>query len=895
MIQTSLLQLKTQLELRGFVVESDYEYSRQLSTGKVVRESVDLAGFLQPDRRDLSTLAVIVRLFSNLPKKYPFDSTNRYLPAPVQIALTSDYMQLWTPRERIKPVRITHISNVASDFDRFRISISELQRVKEGFQESLFSLLPDALDFAREATSRLVTEQFNKALLAVRKNNGLSKLTALGLDLLAAIILDDKRDEIGRYNEEISANNPIEVLTRARRYFPLSFNDVPRVSDDIIDTFWRHLRSDMTYRALSPDDISDLLSALYEGVLLSKTQRKFQGSFYTPRSFASKLLLHMPIEEIPPDERIVLDGACGSGNLLRAASNRLRGLLPKNTSRREQSIYLSKRLLGVDKDEFAVNIARKALLMANLPYDSHWQVISGDFIDANVSGEPSIIIANPPFIGIKSRGGGEYAVNFIVKYLEVLRPGGLLGILLPAPLMQNPSEAAFRRDLIEYCELMELWMMPEKTISSSQLGITALILKKRPDRTSEPFPNTRVFTAHTLNAKDAFLNGQGVSLSFVTRLSRYVDDETRLIPSVLGDLWMRLKYTCPSLQKRGYEVVNGVQGSIENFSATPGDGWRRCLSFASSLEPYSIDWDSQTRQKFVNYPGRLKRPRKPEHFSFSTKVVIQGERNPGSPWRLIAAVDYEQLVIKESFHYIIPVEEKTIPDEVIAAVLNSKVANAWYSEQDVQFHVQNVLVQRLPFPNFTSAQQQKIKTLVNEITEISHKKGSEPNTASILTEIVREIDNIIANAYGLSEGEIALVNLLMQRDVRPSAGGVYSSSHLAVNSLEELSYKGGVYFANGLVISVDYDTRKVTLEFAGVTTNPIRLSIPPTMPGWALRKGVAFSVEIPEQQLDEISPLLEVEDGEIIDIDNLAMYNFAPSRNAYMSDEELVRHVALFQ
>jgi hypothetical protein len=753
--------------------------------------------------------------------------------------------------------------------------------VSESPEESIFSLLPDAIDFARNATSKIVTFRFNQALQAVIDKNGLPKLTAVGLDLLTALILDDKRSELGVYREESSASNAISALERAKKYFPLSFSNTPIVEGDILDIFWRHLRTDMSYRSITPDDLSDLLSALYEGVLLSKDQRRFQGSYYTPRSLAQSILEHMPIEEIDPDDRIILDGACGSGNLLRAASKRLEKLLPQGGAVRQKTDYLSTHLVGIDQDVFAVNIARKALMLANLPHDHKWIVEPANFLDVQLSKDPSIIIANPPFKGIKSRGGGEYAIEFLTKYLEILRPNGLLGIILPAPLLQNPFEAQLRRDLLEFCSILELWLLPERSIPSSNLGIAVLILRKLADDARLSTDITRVYIAHDISAKEAFVRGESISLAFTTQMNKKLHSDVKLLPSILDELWIRLKRDFNSLSEHGFKVINGVQGYSDQFSGEERKGWTRCLSFASVLEQYHFDWDAQPSQKYVNYPGKLRFPREPGHFAVPKKVVLQGERNPKNPWRLIASIDNAQLVIKESFHYILP-NENNYELEIITAILNSKLANAWYSEQDIQFHIQNTLIEQLPLPNLTQSQQLRLYDLAVQIMLLKSDYKNQGSSDEVMLKriaiLVSEIDDILFDAYEITKSEREIINVLMRRRRRP--GIEWMNSEVKPVEMARLSGQGDMYYVAGEVISIEQVYNRIVVDLPGLSRFFLRCPIPDAMLGWALRPGVMFEAMMPNIQAREVSALSEIyQDEGVISVDRIDLYHVVPSRS----------------
>jgi predicted RNA methylase len=895
MLPNAIQTVRRGLQAAGFFVEADYEFLGSLSANSrphVFR--LDLAAFLQPDRRDMSTIAVVAQGFPYKPAENPFETASRFLSPSFQLSVFGDEIQWWAPTDAFQPIRVTHISEIELDFVRFRVQPDEIRRSKAQFQQSLFSMLPDALSYARDATSKLVIQRFNDALDVVIKNNGISRLTAIGLDLLAALILDDKRLEIGRYKVNSNAIGAIDALDRARKYFPSSFNDIPEVPLDILDTFWQYLRTDMSYRSMTPDDLSDLLSALYESVLLDPVRRRVQGSYFTPRSLAQKILEHMPIEEVAPEERIILDGACGSGNLLRAAEKRLRDLLTPNLTAHEKVEYLSNRIIGVDLDEFAVNIARKSLLLANTPYDREWLIHKGDFLGTQISRQPSIIIANPPFKGASSRGGGERAIQFFTRYLEVLQPGGLMGIILPLALLQNSAESYFRRDLLEYCDILELWMLPKQSIPSSSANIAVLILRKYAEKARKTNWLSRIYVAHNTKSVNRFVQGEAVSLSFETEIGSGLDHSSRIIPSILDNLWSRLRKKFRPICAHGFQVLNGVQGDAEQFSPTPIIGWRACLSFTTAIEPYNITWDRQESQLFVNYPGNLRYPREESHFTIPKKLVIQGESGPTNPWRLITAIDNKQLVIKESFHYILPIEYG-LSLEVLSAILNSQIANAWYSEHDLQFHVQNTLIEQLPLPDLTESQQKRLEkgalTIAILKNDLSSRR-SEENISSYekIREELDKIDNLLFEAYGLSVDEILLVNQLMQRGRRPG----HEWKHTKVNPvpLISLSFNGEIYRAIGDIVEVNVAERSMILDMPGISRSLLKCKIPPAMPGWALQSRIPFEASISMQELHRIYRIVQMAEQSnktqgIISAGNIDLFDITPSRTSYLNDDEL--------
>jgi type I restriction-modification system DNA methylase subunit len=893
MSSAQLQIIKEQLEYRGFFVEENYRYLvYDEEINKTSSYNVDIAAFARKYQRDMSTISIVAQTFPEMPTGNPFLHVNRYLAPNIQLAIVGDNIQWWMSSSLHNPIYITNLKLISNDFIRYKVSPDEMLKARLGFQESLFTLLPNALEFAREATAKAVTERFNEALHEVINKNHVRELTAVGIDLLTALILDDKRAEIAVYKESVPVSNGHEAIARAKQYFPLSFRDTPDVSEEVLSIFWKHLRTDMTYRSMTPDDLSDLLSSLYEGVLLTKDKRRFQGSYYTPRNLAVRILQSMPIEELDPDERIVLDGACGSGNLLRAASKRLEDALTTDISPEERADFLSASLMGIDQDAFAVNIARRALLLANLPHDREWKIETADFRFVELSRQPSVIIANPPFKGVKGWGGGEYAVEFLTKYLEILKPDGLLGIILPAPILQNPFEAQIRRDLLEHCAILELWLLPEKAIPSSKLGIAVLILQKLGVKSKSFGQLTRVFIMHDLIAMEEFLKGEAVSLSFTVDLYRNHFYSANLLPSILGDLWARLDRTMRPLIEYGYEVHNGIQGNAEQFSNYPIEGWRPCLSYASALEPYLINWEAQADQKYVDYPGQLRFPRDASHFEVQKKVVIQGARNPRNPWRLIAAIEDRHLVIKENFHYIIRPLNGILSEEAIVAILNSKFANAWYSEHDVQFNVQNVIIEHLPIPNFSAEDLEALNTLASKISALkaSIRQGDLYAMADIRY-LTSQIDDLLYRSYGLLEDEIQLLGELMQRAQRP--GSEWAQAPAQSVGLTPLSFAGNEYYCIGEVADVNRDKLVITVDLPGLARSRLRFPIPPTIPGWALRSGVTFEAKLPAIQAKFVSELSEAHNSDdVLDIIRLDLFDIRLSHIAYVNETQLLNYIA---
>jgi SAM-dependent methyltransferase len=179
---------------------------------------------------------------------------------------------------------------------------------------------------------------------------------------------------------------------------------------------------------------------------LSRPEQKRLGAFYTPPEIV-RLILELVLrpqcgaKASPPR---ILDPACGAGEFLLEAYHRLAAATGHATAR--QAIF------GIDIDPAAVATARSRLqAIDNLFPARHIACSSALTDDPFAFGAFDAIVGNPPYINIrelaKSRSEGEIAalrrrfptargnfdlyVLFIERAIELLRPGGRCGLIVP--------------------------------------------------------------------------------------------------------------------------------------------------------------------------------------------------------------------------------------------------------------------------------------------------------------------------------------------------------------------------------------------------------------------------------------------------------------------------------
>ena len=451
---------------------------------------LDIAAFDDDRRHDWETTAVVCDLKSpdalasadagRQRCRILFDATA----APNVLFGGPDTVDLWLRCETTSPRRVPGIGfnaralRNAFDDNRDSLERESLSRLRGG-QRYLFDRVYDA---RRDQLADFMHVGLEQAIRSFRGTVGESisksdrdslelSLSHVAMALLAARIMEDK-DFLGKQEEPSSnARRLIERAESASNGFfryvmesDLSALD-RRLGSGTVDTVVSHIMAYLTGPACFSLIKPDMLGDLYERALVANDRVgrnvDIKGIHYTPLTIAQHILRRIPIEQIPPSQRCILDPACGSGSFLMAATARLRDAFDANESDAEDDVleHLRARVIGNDVD----NIARLVTRMRYLLH--HWtetgspdgvptpQLMEGDGLELQAADfgvcRPSVIVGNPPYVEY-SRVKREYSLkgyetetcgNLYAFVLEtcfgILSPYGRVGMIVPLSLVST--------------------------------------------------------------------------------------------------------------------------------------------------------------------------------------------------------------------------------------------------------------------------------------------------------------------------------------------------------------------------------------------------------------------------------------------------------------------------
>lgn len=858
---------------------------------------VDLAAFSDPVRHDLRTSCIAAQRVSGGTDIEESLGKLSYLAVPWALFLEPEAVGVWPVASMGNPQPVRHVPY--DDLQQFFYDhISDFRpdslvaAKTNGHQLSFSELDRTLLEFAFEATQEILVDRFEAAVTAAK--NALGEATdrlpndvkAIVLQLLAAAVLDDKH-LLG--NDRCSSAE--DLMQRSVKLYGRYFHPLPRnpTWHSVAEITFETLRRNVTFRSFT----NEMLGYFYEHALVDKSLRKEMGIHYTPRSIAKRILARMPIEDIPPSNRFVFDGSCGSGNLLIAAYERMLELLPSYWDTSQKHEHLVKRVHGVDLDPFATQVAGLSLLFMDLSGGDAWNLQTGDVIAANPESwaqRPTILVGNPPFRELRSLEGqrSQRASLFLNKYLDVLEPEGLIGMVLPETFLENSSCRDARRRLLEECELLELWQLPEGIFPTSSAATLVVIARKRPSRGSNSGGPVRVQRVSALlREKNGFLNGDRPRFSYVLSST---DDRTKAPDTPMSTspldrcVWDSLQSvrTLGQVAHVRNGIIPGKKQRDDHFeSEKRGPEWKPWIRGSSDFEPYALKPKQTT---FVLFPGGLQWPRTDLEAVFETpnsKVLVNSARAPGNPWRLFAAVDDIGYFPSQGIHCVIP-KDATVSLEEVVAFLNSSVASAWIDSRNRRRWIGEDTLRDMPFPVFTGAKRELMRQHATDIMNLKESILERPSRLSAEVAAIRNhaiaVDELVCDALGISEEGRAMLNSIFAGYRRP--GLEWRDIRSTSNERPSVS-NGRKWPVTGQVIDMDAEGNAATIWVRGYNENePFRITIPEDMPGWALRPEVAFEAEIPWINRD----------SERFPVEGLT--NFRPMDFSYVGSEELAALLA---
>lgn len=813
----------------------EFDYQVWSGTGRI---RADLVAFGRAEPKDMTTAALVVEIATegyNRDQAWQHAAAlGRTLAAPVVGIADEVALHLATVAVDGSTRRLIELPY---DEPGFTSSIVEelgprfLLEMKTGSRRpGLFPIDVALLEAARQESEDKLTPRVERALsaaleyLGYRATPGQSKdelnrshqqAARLVVGGLTALVLRDNQGLEG-----LAAGALVDTILQRH---PSEFRWIQSLGRSELDGLTgviAGLGEDVTFRGLDPV----ILSSVYEGALVTDAARRHLGTHYTPPGLARRMLAELPVEEIEPGDRSILDPTCGSGGLLLAAHDRLRALQPSGWNLTESHRDLAEHLTGFDTDAFAVEIARLSLFLHAHPAGNGWDIRHADALQVQLppSLRPSIIVANPPWRRlIRDNKRVEQADPFLHWMLQNLRAEGFLAVVLPAGWLSNQMSEGAREALRQNCDIFEIWRLPKGTFDSASLAPAVLFAQKkgRNQRRSQALLFRRVIRRSQL---PKFYTADSESESFLASEEQVPTRGPLLTGPLISKFLGSQGPTLASVAS----VVAGPQPKPGFRNRRSGDCFY--LPQLTNLPAFAKIDDKRLIR--VHFPRDFQTARGAAGLG-QRKVVVPAASGPDTPWRLRTALDLHGALVRNTMHMVLPKDDDDTLLYGLHAFLGSGFASCWIDELSPERHVKTSSLLSMPIP----AREEVWRELA-DIGAVLVEVAGDPNEVGPLTSA---LDDLVW--AGLS-----ITDELRSRLIRRLAQGVSpeKTTRATATYSSPPQNPSGVSRSRFGVIN-DVSGGKVLIEIPGITPEGgTWMEPPPGLPAWLCQKDATFDVLI---------------------------------------------------
>ncbi len=856
----------------------------------------DMVAYSSSLRQDSDTAVISVKGTENT-DKIQFDSEiSPFRALATPIIVLAEYRAI---HGTVEPRVITvGLSGNAATFDRKKTKseIIPLSRFKEYLksnqeqftprrleraklipeQLTLFDVAPNLIKQALKIADKELVDRFEKGveeIIASTHDNYKQSVINAAIAVLGARILRDRLEE-----DWSLTSGAVELLSSAKRILPEYFNVPPKIAG-MLDPLLDRLPSAFDFSQVS----LDMVGKFYASAFVTKELRDQWGIHYTKSLLAKTLLRRMPIEELPPNNRILADPTCGSGSLLVAGYERLANAAYLSIPQDKRHQRLVSTIFGNDRDPFAAEITRMTLMLFHPPHKNNWKVTHFDAEKDNfgrrwtkeIKETPTIIVANPPFGGAgrsishvtqpRTRHQRDRSAIILSHCLNILPEGGLLGIILTETVLDQQLVTTTRHKILKECRILEQWDIPVGWFDNVARPAIAWVIRKTA-------PSSKIVYVRSLS--DVPFPGREAKLQGTIHVDVTSPPEN-LVPTVFDDILSKIE-TSPNRIKDYYVVKNGLQPLKVKIKDEKSNTTHPWSGNAKGTDPYS-DFSSGNNGWLElidkNFKIRARGTSLRRHLEGSEPMVML-RSNRNIPWQnkwssvsLIDVPNETKKVVAPSENFDVTFSKSTkIVDKkkyiyALWAVLNHPLSSLWFHER---LRVQKIPIknyrEKFPLPSNWNIENIRLlasiaKDLVTTKREMDSKTLYAHRDSQKIKEIVKKIDDIIYQMYGINEGERRRIEAWFCEEQRPLLKGISQSKKpdKINNNGSRINYEGPEWETTCEALELRFKDNLIRLVIDGLIDDSediepaedgIWLKIIPAMPGWLLEKGAVGWVEL---------------------------------------------------
>lgn len=259
---------------------------------------------------------------------------------------------------------------------------------------------------------------------------------------------------------------------------------------------------------LKDSDTHQFLGDLFEG-FLTKGVKQSEGQFFTPMPIVRFIVTSLPLEQLIKDSQDVpyaIDYACGAGHFLTEYADRIKEFVKQYRPDLSLHDYYS-RIMGIEKEYRLSKVSKVSAFMYG---HDETQIVYSDALKSHPNveeGKYSVLIANPPYSvsgfletlseqdrkkyklfnsNINLAKNNAIETFFIERAAQLMKAGGVAGIILPVSVLSKGGIYAKAREIIlENFHIVSLVELGSGTFGKTGTNTVVMFLRRKETNTSD--------------------------------------------------------------------------------------------------------------------------------------------------------------------------------------------------------------------------------------------------------------------------------------------------------------------------------------------------------------------------------------------------------------------------
>lgn len=280
-------------------------------------------------------------------------------------------------------------------------------------------------------------------------------------------------------------------------------------------------------------ETNQFLGDLFEG-FLTKGVKQSEGQYFTPMPIVRFIVSSLPLEHIvSQNERVpsCIDYACGAGHFLTEYAVRIKEFVDKYRPDTDIREYY-KHITGIEKEYRLSKVSKVSAFMYG---HDETNIIYADALQPHAALQPNsydVLVANPPYAvtgfletlsdndraafalfdnNINTAKNNAIETFFMERSAQLMRTGGVAGIVLPVSVLNKGGIYACAREIIlENFDIVSLTEFGSGTFGKTGTNTVVLFLRRKETNTpaAEHYRNrVKTWFATGDNAEDIYQDG----------------------------------------------------------------------------------------------------------------------------------------------------------------------------------------------------------------------------------------------------------------------------------------------------------------------------------------------------------------------------------------------------